>query len=210
MRPSLTPTNTPTPTPVHQVFQQGAYPDETYSGVTDTFLASYRPDTSWAHYDSLKISGRSWGTERALVHFDLHEQIPTNAQVSSAKLSLYAWSKRSVLGMRVSAYEVTRSWDVGVATWQRASSGEMWGMPGCDEVNTDRKGYPEASRFVYFVNQFYEWEITSAAQRWVADPSNNNGIMLTDSAVSQEVRFRSSEWRTAPQRPKLTIIYTMP
>jgi len=208
--PTATPTVTPTPTPVHRVFQQGICPDETYSGVSDTFLTIYRPDEPWGSHDGFRISGRGEGTERALIHFDLEGHIPTSAQVLSAKLSLFAWSRRTLYGMRVSAFDVTRTWDVNVATWNRANSDEIWGIPGCDEVNGDRQGDPAASKFLYFTNQFYEWDVTSLVQRWVGEPPTNKGVLLIGYDVNQEIRFRSSEWRAPQQRPKLTVSYTLP
>jgi hypothetical protein len=208
--PTATPTVTPSPTPVHQVFQHGIYPGETYAGVSDTFLSFYRPSTPWGDDDGLRISGRADGSERALIRFDLQGHIPANAQVFSAKLSVFAWSRRTLYGMRVSAFDVMRPWDVAVATWNQASPSEMWGIPGCDEVGSDRQGDPVASRFVYFINQFCEWDVTSLVQRWVADPATNNGLLLIGQDVNQDVRFRSSEWRVPSQRPKLTVIYTLP
>ena len=208
--PTTTPTVTPSPTPVHQVFQQGIYPDETYTGVSDTFLSFYRPSTPWGNDDGLRISGRADGSERALIRFDLQGHIPANAQVFSAKLSVFAWSRRTLYGMRISAFDVMRPWDVTVATWNQASPSEIWGIPGCDEVSSDRQGDPVTSRFVYFINQFYEWDVTSLVQRWVADPATNNGLLLIGHDVNQDVRFRSSEWRVPSQRPKLSVIYTLP
>jgi len=205
-----TPTMTPTPTPVNLVFQQGIHPVESYSGVSDTFLTAYRPDTSWGSYDGLRISGHGEGTERALIHFDLDGYIPQNAQIISAKLSLFAWSRRTLYGMRISAFDVMRTWDVNVATWNRANSDELWGSPGCSEANSDRQEDPVSSKFVYFTNQFYEWDVTSLVQRWVTDPASNKGLLLIGYDVNQEVRFRSSEWRAPQQRPKLTVIYKLP
>ena len=208
--PTATPSATPMPTAVFLVFQQGLYPVETYGGVSDTFLSSYRPDMPWGSDDGFRISGRGSGTERALIRFDLQGYVPSNAQVLSARLSLFAWSRRTLYGMVTSAFEVTRVWDVSVATWNRASPDGLWGIPGCDEVSGDRQGDPVSSRFIYFTNQFYEWDVTSVVQRWVADPATNKGLLLIGYDVDQEVRFRSSEWRVPQQRPKLTVAYTLP
>jgi hypothetical protein len=208
--PGVTPTATLPPEPVEQVFQQGIYPVETYAGASDTFLSAYRPTTPWGSDDGFRVSGRGNGTERALIRFDVQGYIPTNAQVLSAKLSAFAWSRRTLYGMRVSAYDVMRPWEVAVATWNHASPGGMWGIPGCDEVGADRQGDPAASKFVYFTNQFYEWDVTSLVQRWVTDPPTNMGLLLIGHDVDQELRFRSSEWRVLQQRPKLTVVYMVP
>lgn len=208
--PTITPTRTPTLPPQVQTFQQGVAPDETYSGASDTFLSSYRPDTAWGGDDNLRISHRASGEERALLRFDLQDKIPVNAQVVSARLSIFAWSRRTLLGMRVSAFDVKRTWNEAVATWTTANAEELWAIPGCDMPDVDRLGDPEASRFVYFTNQPYEWDVTQVAQRWLADPSSNRGLLLIGYDVDQDLRFRSSHWRVPEQRPKLTVTYTLP
>ena len=145
-----------------------------------------------------------------LVRFDLGEYVPANAQVTSARLSLFAWSRRTLLGMRISAFQLNRAWDPTSATWNHASLYQLWGASGCDEVSADRQGDSLDSRFVYFINQDYEWDVTSTVQRWAVDPNSNHGIVLIADEVDQDVRFRSSQWRVLGQRPKLTVTYTLP
>jgi hypothetical protein len=105
---------------------------------------------------------------------------------------------------------VNRVWDPTTATRNHATLQEVWGAPGCDEVSADRQGDSLDSRFVYFINQDYEWDVTSTVQRWAVDPNSNHGIVLIADEVDQDVRFRSSQWRVLGQRPKLTVTYTLP
>ncbi len=208
--PTVTPTATPSPTPLLKVFQAGVYPAQSYSAVSDTFLSSYRPMTPWGSDDGMRSSGRDGGTERPLLRFDLEGHIPANSNIVSARLSLYAWSRRTLYGMRVSAFGVQRPWDVGAATWNSATALQAWAVPGCDGVGSDREGNAVDSRFVYFTNQFYDWNITRLVQAWVNDPGTNNGVLLIGRDVDQEVRFRASEWRVSEQRPRLEIFYIAP
>lgn len=210
LSPTPTPTHTPVPPPVTQEFRQGVAPVAAYAGVTDTFLSSYRPDTPWGEEDGFRVSNRPSGSERALLRFDLQGYIPANARVTSARLAIFAWSRRTLNGMRISAFDVIRTWDGSVATWNRANPTEMWTIPGCNGVDTDRQGDPVDSRFVYFTNQFYEWDVTALVQRWVANLLTNQGLLLIGYDVDQDVRFRSSEWRVPEQRPKLTVTYQLP
>lgn len=173
-------------------------------------MSSYRPDTIWGSEDTLRISQRSTGSERGLLRFDLHNDIPANAQVLSARLSLFVSSRRTLYGLRIDAYDVARAWDVAVATWRRANPDQTWGIAGCDEVTADRQGDPLDSKFVYFTGQNYEWDVTAAAQRWVADASTNHGVVLIGLDTDQDMRFRSSEWLVSEQRPKLTVTYKLP
>ncbi|MBC7260886.1 MAG: DNRLRE domain-containing protein, partial [Chloroflexi bacterium] len=153
--PTRTLTATPIPTPTQQIFQQELLPFTTYNGATDTSITSYRPNTPWGGEDSLRINSRDNGTERILIRFDLEGYIPTNAHILSAKLSLFAWSKRTLFGMRVSAFGVLRPWDEATATWNNATSYEGWTSPGCDAIGSDRAGDLLSSTFVYFTNRFY-------------------------------------------------------
>lgn len=205
--PTETPTITPTRAPQQKVFQQGLYPSLVYSGTTDTSITLYRPDSAVGEEESLRVIGRGDGAERILLRFDLADQIPTGSSVLSAKLSLFAWSRRTFYGLRVSVYGVLRPWDEATATWNRASAAELWASPGCSSVGVDRQGDPTASRFVYFTDRFYDWDITSLVQQWVDNPATNRGLLLMGQNVDQEILFRSSEWRVPTQRPMLTIVY---
>ncbi|MBC7233777.1 MAG: DNRLRE domain-containing protein [Chloroflexi bacterium] len=204
------PTATPIPTPTQRIFQQEFLPFSSYDGATDTSLSSYRPDTPWGNEDSLRINGRENGTERVLIRFDLEGYIPSNAHILSAKLSLFAWSRRTLYGMRVLAFDVLRPWDEATATWNQADADVRWTAPGCESIGSDRAGELLATVFVYFTNKFYDWDVTPLVQRWVNDPWTNHGILLLSQNVDQEIRFYSSEWRVPQQRPKLTVIYLAP
>jgi hypothetical protein len=208
--PTTTPTRTPVPPPTVQDFQQGVAPSADYAGASDTFLSSYRVDSVWGGEDTLRVSQRSTGSERTLLRFDLQHDIPANAQVLSAKLSLFVSSRRTLYGMRIDAYDISRAWDVNVATWRRANPEQLWSIAGCDEVTADRQGAPLDSKFVYFTGQDYEWDVSSTVQRWLADPSTNHGVVLIGLDVDQDMRFRSSEWLVPEQRPKLTVTYKLP
>jgi len=222
--PAQSPTNTTTPTPgstpsptptrptapVSQVFENGIYPVEAYSGASDTFLSFYRPDTPWGNDDGLRISGREFGTERTLVRFEVDGYIPHDAHVLNAKVGLFAWSRRTLYGIRVAAYDTLRYWHAAAATWNKASDDDAWGLPGCDQAGYDRESSPTASRFIYFTNQFYEWDVTSLVQGWVSEPETNKGLLFMGYNTDQDLRLRSSEWRVPSQRPKLTVVYTVP
>lgn len=214
--PAITPTPTetltpgPTQVPQQKVFQQGMYPQIGYGGTSDTSITLYRPDSSVGEDESLRVIGRGSGAERILLHFDLASDIPTGSHVMSAKLSVFAWSRRTLYGMRVSAYGVLRPWEEDTATWNRARTSELWAGPGCSEGGLDREFDLAASRFVYFADRFYDWDITPLVQQWVNNPATNRGVLLMGQNVDQEILFRSSEWRVPQQRPMLTVVYVAP
>lgn len=204
------PTSTPIPPPERRLFQQGRFPTEEYQGASDTYISLYRPDANWGSQDTLLINGRDGGSERALLRFDLAGDIPTGAHVLSAKLSLYAWSRRTLFGMRVAAYPVVRDWGEHSATWNQASEHNPWDVAGCAGIGGDRLEDWVTSRFVYFTNRFYEWDLTPLVQRWVDNPGANDGVLLFGLGVDQELRFRSAEWLVADQRPFLAVAFVAP
>jgi len=210
--PTATPTASPTPvlTPIARVFKQGVAPDSSYAGAEDTFLSSFSPDVSWAAHDSLRISGRFGGSERALLRFNLEGYVPENAHIHSAKLSLFAWARRTLYGLRISAYDVLRPWQAHQATWNLARSSEQWEEPGCEGLGTDRTEEPADSRFTYFTDYWYEWDVTSLVQQWVSDPACNRGVVLIGHPTEQEMHFRASEWRAPQQRPALWVLFSTP
>jgi hypothetical protein len=208
--PTNTPTITPTPAPQLKVFQQGLYPSAGYGGTSDTSISVHRPDAPAGEDENVRVIGRENGTERVLVRFDLEGEIPTGSRIRSAKLSLFAWSRRTLFGLRVSAYGILRSWDEGTATWNHASTHELWTSPGCSSAGMDREPDFVASRFVYFTNRFYDWDVTSLVQQWANNPANNHGVLLMGQNVDQEILLRSSEWRVLLQRPMLTVDYVRP
>jgi len=209
LSPTATPTVTATPAPVQVVFQQGIHPTQGYSGVADTYLTAYQPSTARGGQSDLVVDARGNGVSRALIRFHLKDCIPSNAHVVSARLSLWAWSRRTLAGVRVWAFDVTREWDANAATWNRASASELWGLPGCSQVGTDRDGSPVSSLYVYVVAQSCEWDVRSIVQRWVSEPSANKGLLLVSVDTEQQIRLRSSEWLVATQRPRLTVVYSM-
>ena len=79
-----------------------------------------------------------------------------------------------------------------------------------DQVGFDREGEAAASRFTYFTNYTYEWDVTALVQRWVTNPASNNGVLLVGHPIDQEMRFRSSEWHVLEQRPKLQVVFASP
>ncbi len=204
--PTNTPTSTPTPTPGLWIFQRDVLPSDSYTGVQDTTINSFRPSLTQGSGDSLTVSNRLGGSDRVLVRFELEGHIPSGIPIKSARLSLHAWSRRTLFGLRVSAFEVNRGWLEESATWAMPMLGSYWGGPGADAVPDDRLGIPASSRFVYLTNMTYEWDVTEAVQRWVNDPSSNHGIILVGHDSDQEIRFRSSEYGVTIQRPKLTVV----
>mgnify|MGYP005857114801 FL=1 len=206
--PGPTPTPSPTggPTPVTVTLQEGILG---YTGVADTYIDAWNVDRNRANDVVLIV--RQGGARKGLVYFDL-SCIPAGSSVTSATLSLYSSGRSNSNAMTLLAYRVLRAWSEGQATWNQASDGQFWGLPGCSDTSTDRSGTPSGSVTVSAVGAWVHMDITSLVQQWVSAPAGNRGLVLEGSGVtSVEYSFASSEqWWRLDQGPKLSVSYHPP
>ena len=188
------------------VFRQG---DDGYSGCADTRISESNPDRNFGNGE-LVLGDR--GRVRSLVSFNLWP-IPANALVRSATLSLLVsnYGQREYRPIIVAAYPVLRAWKEMEATWNRATRTDFWVEPGCDGIGSDRSDVALDSRPVHGLG-WYSWDVTSAAQEWVHQPSSNNGVLFiqTNTEVGGEFDVRESEYPGMDDRPFLIVTYVIP
>ncbi|MGQ9585540.1 MAG: DNRLRE domain-containing protein, partial [Anaerolineae bacterium] len=205
--PTLTPTPSPTPTATglpsdELVLQQGL---GGYSGARDTFISSWYPTRNYAEVDYLGV--RSLGVMGALIRFDV-SQLPADATVVEAVLSVYVQYRSNGNWMWLEAYDVYRDWIAPEATWYQARSGANWGQPGCGDTATDRAVQPTDRTFMQSSDFWYHLNLTPLVQRWVQNPTTNRGVFLwADATGSVQYDLTSSDSGSAGRRPKLTIRY---
>ena len=228
--PTATPTRTPTPTatPTHTA-TTGPTPTITatpfigtrtvrlqddvdgYTGTRDTFVSAWYPrNTYWNQERIMLYAG---GTETGLIRFSLPTDIPTNATVEEATLSLYLASRGThAVPMAVDVYEMLRYWDHLYASWETASQNESWSPPGDGiKAGTDCESLPCSSVTVDQDTGWVDFEVSAPVQHWINHPEENYGLaLLGDSSAGIEYRFFSSEyqWDNA-WHPVLTINYSV-
>ena len=98
----------------------------------DTFLDLSAPTSNHATDDNLQIGNATYGasyTSRGLLRFDL-SSIPTNAQVTSATLSLWGYGFNGNTNTTLQVYRVLRPWVGNTATWNVYGTGLSWQSPG--------------------------------------------------------------------------------
>lgn len=198
------------------LFQQGMSPEVSYSGVQDTYINVNEATTNFGQRVSLLVN--SDGRQKTLLRFDLWRHIPTNAVVSAARLTLYAYSRIGSQDIAIGAYEALRSWAENEATWYDVAAGDPWQVAGCNG-SEDRASDPSAVAILRYSEQNYVWEdphLLALVRRWVAQPSSNQGVVLTGSPsyLSLQWYFRSSQWGVVAgekeQRPRLEITFYVP
>lgn len=157
--------------------------------------------------------------KRSLVQFDL-SAIPAGATVVEAILHVYyfastkpSWNPAEQgIDRTVQAHRVLVPWSEGHATSQWAQFNVPWKTPWLGVDDTDAASQPEDS--VLWVSEqygWYEFNVTGAAQLWVADPGVNHGLVIfatNDDVSGMDMRFYSREHNgDVGLRPRLLVVY---
>lgn len=201
--PAATATLTPAPGAENTItIQQG--PGQSCA---DTFLYKYTPSTNYCLTDTLLVGFRQQYV--SLLRFDLGS-IPNNATITRARLQVYAngWSGQDT---NIGTYVISRTVNLGEATWELASAGNPWGAPGCADTGSDREGLLTGVVKTSSIARWYDLDVTRAVKRWVGGELANNGLLLatTYASFTGTLRFASSEHSDAALRPKLIVSYVV-
>jgi hypothetical protein len=129
-------------------------------------------------------------------------QIPLGSTIHSATLTVEVFDT----GDDPDVYQLVESWVEGEVTWNSRSTGVSWTDPGADGT-TSRKSTLEGTISAGTAGP-QSVDVTTSVQNW-SDGETNEGWLFEDTG-SGGVRFRSSEYGTASERPKLTVCYTLP
>jgi len=176
-----------------------------YTGTEDTYLWDGQSDGDpYGASVKMTLCGYDVGDrQRPLLRFDL-TSISPGTTITSGILWLYNYEEHGGSGDYV-AYETTTAWDEASATWNLAATGQSWTTPGGDynpaaEICRITKD-PAA------VDQWMAFDITSAVQGWIDNPSSNIGMIIKvdNEAAMIANRFHSSAVATQSLRPKLVV-----
>lgn len=167
---------------------------------------------------------------RALLQFDVADQVPPGAVIKSATLSLSM--NRTIVGPQpMTVHKLTSDWGEGAsdasgqegrgtqaqtgdATWTDAFfPSQSWTNPGGDFVAA-----PSATENVAGGTTSspisYSWssaQLVTDVQGWIDSPETNFGwILLGNETETSTKRFYSREHAVANERPQLSISYSLP
>ena len=194
---------------------------------TDCWLNQADPTTPFCGAASsyIRVGRDAAGNKRrGLVDFDLPAEIPVNATVTDAKLSLYLDSgerRTSTEGDYV-ARKVTQSW-TGATTWNTRDGFTSWTTtePPEGEITfggvwkTDTGGEVKLGDSGT-TSGYKTWNVKSIAADWVATPATNFGFIIKQAAetTNNSLGFYSSDYVDlalaedgAERHPKLTITW---
>jgi len=189
-------TRTPTTVPDYYEFilQEGW---TGYEGTTDTFITGLAPTTIYGSSQSFSVRSDGWA--HGLIRFEL-PALPAGAELVGTVLELYSIGASSAGTPNIDVHEVTRPWNEVTATWN-----VPWTVPG---AAGDYLPTPLCSVAMSGKNQWYSFDLTSAARGWFSAPASNHGVILRRlEQISVEYQFASSENYDSMLRPRLHIRY---
>ncbi len=182
-----------------------------YTGARDTYLTTFWGDNpAVPHGDATDLLVGYDGRRKALLKFDL-SPIPDGIVLKAAKMTVHRLQYRSV-SISLSAYEALRSWQDSEATWDWASQGQAWSVPGAEGLGSDRAN---AAEYIVPTVQLagpYSFNLKDLVERWLAVPGSNHGLVLIGegSYTSASYPLASAEYHDTAMRPLLEIWYMEP
>jgi len=193
-------------------FQDGLEPDPAYDGTFDAYIREFSADTPHGLETTLQVDGSEPSgseTDMSIVlGWDI-SSIPADAIVQSASIELEVTNPSSG---SYTCYSLLAPWNQSEVTWNQASSGVAWTVPGASSAS-DRGSQP-----VCTVSAGSTGSMTVGlnsdglllVQNWINNPSSNHGIIIASPTTADGADFHSSESSTAIARPKLNVIYSVP
>jgi len=177
-------------------------------GTGDTHISIWYPQNNYDMYPRVNIRT---GVQNGLIRFELPTDIPPDAGVHQATLSLKLSLDPTyhTVPMTLRIYRVLRQWEPREATWNVAAGSMNWGSPGANKVGVDREATPVDEIEVSLETEWAEFDVTEAVQHWVNSPDENFGLVITGYCTAGlEYRFYSSEYQWDNSwHPILTITY---
>lgn len=113
---------------------------------------------------------------------------------------------------RFTLFEIKRTWVEGQATWKVYATGKNWQLAGARGA-TDRGGAALGSLSAAqtgVATLVLKAEGIALVQAWLDSPARNQGLILANASVSDDLAFASSEAAVDASHPRLTIRYLPP
>ncbi len=179
----------------------------------DASMFSPYPDANYGAYTLIPLDS-SW---RELIQFDL-SSIPTGSTILSSILTMYRFYDNG--NIEVLKNRLLREWGEGVhidapatdgeCSWNHHSYPNLWTTGGADDIGTDIAIADDENDYISAgPDGYYEFKLTNSTQV-IVNGATNNGWRLATTESSGRQSFRSSDYGTSEQRPKLTIEYEEP
>ena len=145
--------------------------------IDDAFVRSKDPSSSYGYnFSELEVGkNRPYEVCRTFLKFNTLPPLEKGAVITDARLNLYQYrfSADNGQGFRVSAHEVTGSWDQRTLTWNNQPKFKPEALDYLTLENTNGMAVPKT------------FDVTKLIRGWYNNPSSNHGIALK--AVNENV-----------------------
>jgi hypothetical protein len=155
----------------------------------------------------------------ALLKIDFAGNIPSNAIITSASLTLTLVTSTTTTNLWFSLHKLLQNWTEAAVTWtNRLSPPAPWSVPG-GSAPSDYSSAVSQSNLIMGASVPTNFTFTSSpgmtadVQDWTANPENNFGWILVCELedLERSVRkFASSEAAATNQRPSLQVQFYVP
>ncbi|HUX76333.1 MAG TPA: DNRLRE domain-containing protein, partial [Anaerolineae bacterium] len=173
----------------------------------DTWIQLSAPDTN---NDGSSLATGGGTGNKSLVQFDI-SSIPAYSTIISATLELHCLAEGAVEDILIQCHALLVDWVEAEATWNVRKTGVAWNTAGCLHATLDYEGGTSQGTDTFTdVGNWLSFDCTDAVTRWYAGTLTNNGLHIWTAVGASYKSYEDSENATADNRPKLTIVYTLP
>ena len=179
----------------------------------DTWIQSSAPTTNQGTATQIIVgeSDAAAATYRSLIKFDFTSITPP-VTTSSVVFSLWQFAESSSNTRTFQIYRQLRDWVETQATWNIWKTSNNWATAGgFDAADCEQTGIASlslSSTEAAGEKQWTNWT-TASLDAMINGSFTNNGFMVkADTELNDAHNFRSSDYATAGNRPKLAFTYT--
>lgn len=195
-----------------------ASPQTIQPSMSDTYLSVSSPTTNYATSTALLTSPNSGVEYNSILKFDFSAVVPSGAHITLATLGLYCYA--ALASRTITAYRLLRAdWVEAEATWNiykgdktEVGDHSHWGTAGALGLGVDFTTTDAATADSVAVGQWLNETVTAQVQTALDSVSGVAYFLLADvgGSVVGNNGYRSREYATAGNRPKLYIEHTEP
>jgi hypothetical protein len=137
--------------------------------------------------------------QRTVIHFDL-STLPPDMIVCSATLKLTRNLNDNAAGRPMDIYRLTKAFDEATVTWNEASSGDSWTVPGAadDAVGTSNTPLTDPYATDSSNSETTTWDITQLVNEWY-NGTPNLGLLILSEPQGNQTHWASKESSPGPE-----------
>lgn len=178
----------------------------------DTMIIQENPTTNYGTETGLYI-GENYGSTqlaRTLIKFDL-SAVPTLYISDDATFSLWHYSDQSNNTRNIALYRLKRNWVETEANWNNYASGSAWSTAGGFDTSDCESGTNVGVRSFSATESTgkKDWSVDAKSLEDMCNGvwTNYGWLIKAWTEDNDQHRFRSSDYTTSTERPKLTFEY---